>query len=106
MGITSAFRRYHRQFAIIMCLPLALTIISGITYPIFAEWFSLSQVAGIMLNIHSGRIFGLEAIYPILNGLGLAGLMITGLSMSSLFRKKRSLSTTLNEVSRKETARR
>jgi hypothetical protein len=90
-----AFRRYHRQIAVMMCIPLALTVLTGIAYPIFAEWFSFPEVAGLMIQIHSGRIFGLEAIYPILNGIGLAGLLVTGISMTSLFRKKRLLSESL-----------
>ncbi|NJR65032.1 MAG: peptidase [Leptolyngbyaceae cyanobacterium CRU_2_3] len=83
------FRRYHRQISVMMCIPLALTIITGIAYPILAEWFAFSDMAGLMLQIHSGRILGLESIYPVLNGLGLAGLLITGLSMTRLFRQKR-----------------
>jgi hypothetical protein len=73
MKINSVLRRYHRQIAVMMCIPLALTIITGTAYPIFDQWLSLSSLAGVMLRIHSGRIFGLEAIYPVLNGLGLIG---------------------------------
>lgn len=88
MRLSSAFRRYHRQLAVIMCLPLALTVISGMAYPIFSEWLSLSSVAGFLVQIHSGRIFGLEGIYPVLNGLGLLGLLATGMSMTSLSRQR------------------
>jgi hypothetical protein len=42
-----------------------------------------------LLQIHTGEIFDLAAIYPILNGLGLIGLLVTGLSMSGLFRKNK-----------------
>jgi hypothetical protein len=34
------------------------------------------------------EIIHLEKIYPILNGLGLIGLLITGLSMTGLFRER------------------
>jgi hypothetical protein len=95
MRMNTAFRRYHRQISVMMCIPLILTVITGIAYPIFSEWFSLPEMAGLMIQIHSGRIFGLEAIYPVLNGIGLAGLLITGLSMTSLFRKKRPISESL-----------
>ncbi len=90
MRVTSVFRRYHRQVAVIMCLPLTLTVITGTAYPIFDEWLSLHKVAGFILKVHSGSILGLEAIYPVLNGLGLMGLLVTGLTMTSLFSKKRS----------------
>ncbi|MCA1990507.1 MAG: peptidase [Coleofasciculus sp. S288] len=83
------FRRYHRKIALIMLLPLALTVLTGMAYPIFGNWLLQGQVAEIMLKIHSGRILGLDAIYPILNGLGLVGLLITGLNMTSLLRKPR-----------------
>jgi uncharacterized iron-regulated membrane protein len=55
---------------------------------ILDKWFSLKKAAALVLQIHSGSIFGLEAIYPLLNGLGLVGLLLTGLSMTSLFRKR------------------
>jgi hypothetical protein len=41
------------------------------------------------LKIHTGEIFHLQAIYPILNGLGMIGLLVTGLSMSGLFGRKK-----------------
>lgn len=88
MRLGSAFRRYHRQLAIVMCLPLALTIVSGMAYPLFSEWLSLNNVAGFLIQVHSGRIFGLQGIYPFLNGLGLAGLLVTGMSMTSLVRQR------------------
>ncbi|HEY9639194.1 MAG TPA: peptidase [Coleofasciculaceae cyanobacterium] len=102
--MNTAFRRYHRQISVMMCIPLALTIITGMAYPVFSEWFSLPEVAGWMIQIHSGRIFGLEAIYPVLNGVGLAGLLVTGLSMTSLFRRKRQISESLvsQEVQKEE----
>ncbi|UBF24702.1 peptidase [Kovacikia minuta CCNUW1] len=102
MKISSAFRRYHRQVAVLTCLPLALTVITGTAYPIFDEWLSLHKVAGFLLKIHSGSIFGLGAIYPLLNGLSLIGLLVTGLSMTSLFRKKRSIVAVPVEQSKEE----
>ncbi|MDP5017784.1 MAG: peptidase, partial [Dolichospermum sp.] len=43
----------------------------------------------LMLEIHTGEIFHLQAIYPILNGFGLIGLLVTGMSMSGLFNQKK-----------------
>lgn len=91
MRVTNVFRRYHRQIAVITCLPVALTVITGTAYPIFDGWLSLHKVAGLILRLHSGSIFGLEAIYPVLNGLSLMGLLVTGLSMTNLLPKKRSI---------------
>ena len=88
MKIATTFRRYHRQLAIIMCLPLTLTVITGVAYPIADQWLSLHQVAGVLLQIHSGSLFGMETTYPLLNGLGLIGLLVTGLSMTNPFRKR------------------
>ena len=103
MKVNSTLRRYHRLIAVLTCIPLALTIITGIAYPVFSEWFSVNSVANLLLKIHSGRIFGLEAIYPVLNGLGLAGLLVTGLSMTSLFRPKRlSVAQGLSQSAAKE----
>jgi multidrug transporter EmrE-like cation transporter len=89
MKSNSVFRRYHRQVALIMCAPLMLTVVTGMAYPIFSEWLSLRKVATFMMLLHSGKLFGLESVYPVLNGLGLMGLLLTGLSMSGMFRKKR-----------------
>ena len=82
------FRKYHRTLAIILSLPILLTIITGVGYSIFDEWLELGQIGQLMLQIHTMEILHLEKIYPLLNGLGLIGLLITGLSMTSLFRKQ------------------
>jgi hypothetical protein len=86
-SFTRVFRKYHRRLAIIMCLPLLITVLTGISYPILGDWLHLDNLAGFILQVHSGSIFGLEAVYPVLNGLGLAGLLVTGMSMTNLFRR-------------------
>ena len=83
-----AFRKYHRQIAIAVCLPLILTVITGVGYTIFDEWFEQEEIAGFLLRLHTLDILGLEKIYPLLNGLGLIGLLVTGLSMTGLFKKR------------------
>lgn len=80
----SVIRRYHRQLAVITCLPLSLTVITGVAYPLLDGWLSSPKAAAFVLSIHSGSIFGIEAVYPLLNGLGLMGLLVTGLSMTRL----------------------
>ena len=90
------FRKYHRSIAIACCLPLILTVITGVGYTIFDEWFGQGQIAEFLLKVHTFEILGLEKIYPPLNGLGLIGLLVTGLSMTGLF-KKRSQPKSINE---------
>jgi len=99
MKVNAAFRRYHRQLAIILFLPLSLTVITGTAYPIFDEWLSLHEVSKVMLKIHSGRILGLQTIYPLLNGLGLVGLLITGLNMTGLLRNRSAKKSTNKKLS-------
>jgi hypothetical protein len=85
-----AFRKYHRVLATILCLPLALTVLTGMATTMVGEWslnFGLSR--SLLLALHTGEIFHLEAIYPILNGLGLIGLLVTGASMTSVFKTRK-----------------
>lgn len=83
-----AFRKYHRTLAIVLCLPLLLTVISGVGYSLLDEWFHQDELAGAMLKLHTMKFLHLEGLYPLLNGLGLLGLLVTGISMTSLFKKK------------------
>lgn len=88
MHINRAFRKYHRTLAIVLCLPLLLTILTGMATTMAEEWsFDLGVSRSFILKLHTGEIFHLQGFYPILNGLGLLGLMITGISMSRVFRK-------------------
>jgi hypothetical protein len=84
------FRKYHRFIAPILFLPLALTVLTGMAATMVGEWslnFGVSRQ--LLLGLHSGEIFHLEAIYPMLNGLGLIGLLVTGISMTGLFSRKK-----------------
>ncbi|MBD2098827.1 peptidase [Trichocoleus sp. FACHB-591] len=82
-------RQYHRKIALVSALPLLLTVLTGMAYTILVEWFQQGAIAPTILSLHNGEIFRLGGIYPILNGLGLLGLLATGLPMSSLFSKRR-----------------
>jgi hypothetical protein len=85
-----AFRKYHRVLATILCLPLALTVLTGMATTMVGEWsLNLGLSRGLLLGLHSGETFHLQGIYPILNGLGLVGLLVTGISMTSLFKSKK-----------------
>ncbi|MDA0673801.1 MAG: peptidase [Cyanobacteria bacterium] len=90
-----AFRTYHRWLAIAMALPLGLTILSGMGYTLFDEWLEIDGAGRWMMALHTGDIFGLEDIYPVLNGLGAVGLLITGLSMVRLRKRRRPLQDNL-----------
>jgi len=84
------FRKYHRVLALILCLPIALTAITGILASIVQDWSFVDTglSSNLLLRIHTGEIFHLAAIYPTLNGLGLIGMLVTGMSMTSLFKSK------------------
>ncbi len=85
-----AFRKYHRILAIIVALPLTLTVVTGMLTTVVKEWPINTEIsARLLLKIHTGEIFNLQASYPILNGLGLIGLLVTGLSMSGLFGRRK-----------------
>lgn len=92
MTMKRSFRKYHRTIGIIICLPLMLTVLTGILTTIVKEWpINTGLSSSLLLRIHTGEILHLEAIYPIFNGLGLIGLLVTGINMSGLLnRKKRS----------------
>lgn len=88
MTINRLFRKYHRTLAVILSLPILLTIITGIGYTVFDEWFEQGEIGQFLLEVHTMEILHLEKIYPLLNAIGLIGLLVTGLSMTNLFRKK------------------
>ncbi len=74
------FRQFHRTLAPIMVLPLLLTAITGIVF----QWVDLNgqgEKFDWLLDIHKGHfgVLNLEAIYPLLNGLGLLVLLGTGI---------------------------
>jgi uncharacterized iron-regulated membrane protein len=82
------FRKYHRWLAIVCALPLLLTVITGMTFPI-AKALDRRELAGFLIHLHTLETFGLEGFFPIVNGLGLLGLLVTGIYMTNLFRQRR-----------------
>lgn len=85
-----AFRKYHRLLAVIVAIPLLLTVLTGIAASLVEEWGLGAGIISrsVLLDIHSGEILHLAAIYPLLNGLGLLAMIVTGLSMSPLFNRR------------------
>jgi hypothetical protein len=83
------FRKYHRFLASIIFLPLILTTITGMATTMTAEWrWNLGISRSLLLAIHTGEFLHLQAIYPMLNGLGTIGLLITGITMTGIFNRR------------------
>ena len=75
-------RRLHRTVAPLMCIPLLLTLITGMLFQVAAV-NDQSEKFLWLLDLHRGKFgqFNLEMIYPFLNALGLLVLTITGTLM-------------------------
>lgn len=78
------WRKLHRKIAPILFLPLLLSALTGIGYRIGRTWFNLpKENADWFLKIHQGEYLGeaLVPIYILLVGLGLLGIIVSGLTM-------------------------
>lgn len=87
------YRWIHRILAPIAFLPLLLSASTGIAYRLGRAWFDLPrEQASILMRLHQGSYFGTvgRSIYVLLVGLGLIMLLITGIQMTPMFRKRRS----------------
>lgn len=85
-------RKLHHILAPIFFLPLAVSAVTGIIFLLGKDFFGMSgEVAGIFLQIHQGTYLGpiLRPFYVLLIGLGLIGLLVTGINMTSIFRQRR-----------------
>ncbi|HLO48485.1 MAG TPA: PepSY domain-containing protein [Kamptonema sp.] len=86
------FRKLHRIAAPIIFLPLAVSTVTGLIYRIGRSWFQMSDEVGeIFLTIHQGEYLGefLMPIYVLLVGLGAILMLVSGINMTGIFRKKR-----------------
>lgn len=86
-------RWVHRILAPITVLPLVLSATTGIAYRLGRAWFGLPrEQAEFLMDLHQGSYFGTvgRSIYVFLVGLGLVALLVTGIQMTPLFRKRRS----------------
>lgn len=80
------WRKLHRILAPILLLPLLLTAITGVIYRLSLSWFHIPRnTVEILMNIHEGAFLGsqLKSVYVLLMGLGLIGLIVTGMVISS-----------------------
>jgi uncharacterized iron-regulated membrane protein len=77
-------RKLHRKTAPIIFIPLVLTAFTGVAYRLGRSWFGIpKEVAEFFMTIHEGRFLGkpLVPVYVLLVGLGLLGMIATGLVM-------------------------
>ena len=82
MSVT--FRKLHRRIAPILFLPLLASALTGVAYRLGRSWVGIpSSVANFLMVIHQGEYLGqpLVPIYVLLVGLGLIGMIVTGLTM-------------------------
>lgn len=84
-------RSIHGFLAPILFAPLLVSAITGIGYRIGRAWFNLpKEKVEILMDIHQGSYFGsfLQMIYILLIGLGLIAILISGIQMTGIFRKR------------------
>lgn len=84
------FRKIHRKSAPILFIPLFLSALTGIAYRLGRSWFNIpGEMAGFLLSLHEGRFLGqpLVPVYVLLVGLGLIGMIVTGVSLIKWPRK-------------------
>ena len=84
-------RFFHRIVGAIFLLPLAATAITGVAFKVGEEWLHLSDdVLDIFMSIHQGSWLGktVRPFYVLALGIGLLSLILTGIQMTGLFRKK------------------
>lgn len=87
-------RNLHRRTAPILFVPLLLTALTGIVYRIGRSWLGLPKEFGnFMMLLHEGRFLGkpLVPIYVLLVGLGLLGMIVSGITLFK-HRKKAAIS--------------
>ncbi|MBD2690792.1 PepSY domain-containing protein [Anabaena catenula] len=86
-------RSIHSIIAPIIFLPLFASAITGIAYRVGESWLGLpEEQIEFLMTIHQGSYFGSvgKPIYVLLVGLGLIAMLFTGISMTGIFRQRRS----------------
>lgn len=95
-----SFRKLHRRIAPILFLPLLASALTGIAYRIGRSSFKIpGNVAEWLMVIHQGEYLSqpLVPVYVLLVGLGLLGMIATGLTMIfQLVKRQRSPNSKLN----------
>ncbi len=89
------WRKLHRFIAPIIFLPIFLTVITGVSYRLGRSWFKIPKgegsLAETLMMLHQGGFLGdqLKPFYVLLDGVGLIGLLVTGIIMFMNVGKKR-----------------
>lgn len=84
-------RSIHAVLAPIALLPLLISASTGIAYRLGNTWFTLpDSVRHLLMTLHQGSYFGSvgRVIYIALVGLGLVVLLVTGVQMTGIFRRR------------------
>lgn len=87
-------RWVHRLVGTITCLPLLVSAVTGIAYRLGDAWFGIPESqSSVLMMIHEGRYLGttLRPFYVLFVGAGLIVLLVTGIQMTGIFRKKNKL---------------
>ncbi|MEG4850389.1 PepSY domain-containing protein [Microcoleus sp. B5-D4] len=95
-GAKLDFRKVHRIATPIIVLPLAVSTVTGVIYRVGRSWFKMPKEVGeVFLNIHQGEYLGdfLMPIYVLFVGIGAILLLVTGINMTGIFRKRRPQTT-------------
>ncbi|MBE9175447.1 PepSY domain-containing protein [Synechocystis salina LEGE 06155] len=85
------FRSIHSFLAPILFIPLLVSATTGMGYRIGRAWLDIpKEKISILMDIHQGSYFGpfLQVVYICLIGVGLISILITGLQMTGIFRKR------------------
>lgn len=82
-------RRRHRILAVLLCLPLVISALTGMIFRAGEQWFGLSEeTKTVLMMLHQGSWLGqtLKPLYVLLLAAGVVLLCLTGLSLA--FRRK------------------
>jgi hypothetical protein len=82
-------RQWHGSLAPVVLAPLLLTVGSGVAYRVLRDWAGWDRDrAHLLMVLHEGEWlrhwFGPqgETVYVVLNGLGLASMLLSGAAMA------------------------
>eukprot|EP00743_Colponemidia_sp_Colp-15_P009629 GILK01010532.1.p1 GENE.GILK01010532.1~~GILK01010532.1.p1 ORF type:complete len:220 (+),score=11.80 GILK01010532.1:61-720(+) len=90
MLVTS--RKLHRAVGFVACIPLFLIAVTGMVYGICRFNFQIEKESVVwIVRLHTGKLFGLGTIYPIVMGFCLLALLYSGISMSKLCQRRKQL---------------
>ena len=78
-------RSTHRVFGYILLLPLAISAVTGMAFKVGEEWIGVpDDLLNVLLSLHEGAWLGktFRPWYVLFVGLGLLGLIVSGLRVA------------------------